>query len=476
MQKFKLVLGLLALSFLASCGEETIAPTTQSTTFTTTDIQTFDVSTCSQMRLEKPPVDILYVIDNSGSTVAGSFQSIKAQIQNTVYNISNEFDYHVYFAPLNAGPSDSINGYPLIVSNPSSLPSTATVNITSVENLNMFAQASGNNEEYGFQRVKNIIDHNRSNGIFRNNSNTIVIMISNGDDTQSLINVGGNRVYDASVFNNSVLNFKKYTKKYAQSSSVSNPMNAESFRFLSLVAHNSCNSWTPGVRYKDMSKQLYDYQGFSDNNSAKDSVDLCSQNYTSLFSAVNNSIRSVIVGHKYDHWKISSSSASNIQEDDITVHKVMSDGSQVAIPRSATDGFEYLGYRSNQNTRYEPDTGEPQTGLMIKLNGSARVAYPDCIIAKTRTPTEYFGYIVLPRDPDLSSMEIKIDGVKYNQSNANGWTYDGWKEAQNIKVGGPTGASVLPADNKTGYFIKLHGNAIYTNGQTISVYYKPKVN
>ena len=37
------------------------------------------------------------------------------------------------------------------------------------------------------------------------------------------------------------------------------------------------------------------------------------------------------------------------------------------------------------------DPGEPQTGLMIKLNGSARLEYPECVIAKTRTPTEYFG-------------------------------------------------------------------------------------
>jgi hypothetical protein len=456
-----------------SCGEEALVQNTQGTTLTATDTTTYEVSNKSEAHYNKPPVDILYIIDNSGSTLSSSFQSIKSQIQQTIFTISAEFNYHVLFAPLNPAGSDSITGYPVMLSHPDSVPSIASLNVVSSDSLNMFAQASGNNVEHGFQRAQNLINYNRNNGIFRNNANTIVVMISNGDDNEAIINLGGNIVFDPNKFGTIKTNFQKYTKLYNNTHTVSNPLDAESFRFMSLVAHSSCNFWQVGTTYKRMSNELYDYQGFSD-SSSKDSHDLCTQNYSGLFSSVNNSIRQILVGHKYDHWKISSQSASSIQENDITLRKIMGNGSSVNIPQGSTNGFEYIGYQVNKNTRYYDTPGEPATGLMVKLNGSARVDYPDYIVATTRTPTEYFGYIALPRDPDLSTVKVIINGVNYGQSNVDGWTYLGWRDVLNTKVPGPTGASVNPAVNKSGYFLQLNGNAIYSSGNTIQVLYKPK--
>lgn len=469
MQQFKFLYVLIIMIFV-SCGEEVLTKGNQTSTYVAGDITTYELNTCSQMHFEKPPVDILYLIDNSGSTLAASFQAIKGEIQRTVSTISNEFDYHVYFAPLNAGTGDSISGYPLLLSDPDTVNGISNLNVLSPSEFNsfsMFGQASGNNAELGFERAQNIINQNRilGNNIFRDNSNTIVVMISNGDDTQSNINIGGNIVFDPNVFSAIKNSFKAY---------LGAPMNAESFRFISLVAHSACNGWTIGNNYKKMSNELYTELGYSDNPGSKDSHDLCSGNYTNLFEAVNNSIHQVIVGHKYDHWKISSADSSSIQEDDITITKIKGDGSQVIIPSDATNGFQYLGYKVNQPTRYEPTVGEEVTGLVVKLNGDARVEYPDCLIAKTRTPTEYFGYIALPKDPDLTTVEVKIDGVKIEQDGTNGWSYLGWREILNIKVPGPTGASVTPAVNKSGYFLELHGSAIFTNGQIIEVFYKPK--
>lgn len=471
----KILLSNILLSLFISCGEEVLTKNTQDVQFKATDIVGFEVNTCSQMTLRKPPVDILYVIDNSGSTLANSFQAIKDEIKNTVSTISNEFDYHIYFAPLNAGINDNIQTYPLIISDPDSIPSLASVNITNVDNLSMFAPASGNNVEYGISRVKNLISANRANGIFRNNAHTIAVIISNGNDTEALTTLSGNKFFDSEKYSQMKLEMEKFTKIYATNNpTFTNPLNAQSFRFISLVAHSNCNGWLSGTTYKSMSADIYNYQNLTD-NPKKDSVDLCSQNYSEIFSTVNNSIRSVIEGHKYDHWKISSAAESSIQQDDITVTKIKLNGIKEVILPDTVNGFEYLGYIENQKLNYAPvDANEVTSGLIIKLNGSARVNYPECIIAKTRTPTEYFGYFAIPKEPDLSTVEVEIGGVKFPQSATNGWSYIGWRDTQNIKVPGPTNASITPAVNKSGFIIQLHGDAIFSNGTTIKVFFKAK--
>ena len=485
----KILLSTLTL-LLVSCGEEVLTQNTLEAEYVSSTLNSFEVSTCSQMTFRKPPVDILYVIDNSGSTLASSFQSIKTEIQNTIETVSDDFDYHIYFAPLNPAPTDSIQGYPLVVSDPSLLTSIASVNITRPDNLEMFAQASGNNKEEGFERVKNIINYNRSNGIFRDNANTIVVMISNGDDTKTKMTLNGNTVDNPDYPYAGVLSeFKKYTKAYAKTSSESGLLNANMFRFISLVADTNCNGWTKGQTYQKLSRDLYDYQKLTDHACSDKDVDdaievgckdrhnLCSGDFTGTFAAINKSIRAVIDGHKYDYWQISSASESQIQTDDIELYKISKNGTKTTILPDTTNGFEYIGYKKDQQKNYEPtDVVELATGLMVKLNGDARVSHPDCLIAKTRTPTEFFGYIALPRDPDLDSVKIEIDGVSYPQSGGNGWSYIGWRDTLNIKVPGPEDVSTTPPLNKTGYMLQLSGKAIFTNGQTVKVFYKPKAN
>ena len=471
----KIVLSLLMLIGLASCGEETITQNTVKSGLTTNELQSFSVSTCSQRTFARPPVDILYVVDNTGSTLASSFQSIKNELQNTINTISSDFDYHIYFVPLNASPGESATTYPLLANNPDSIPNLSQVNLVQPSNLEFFSQASGNNVELGMTRAYNIIQQNRNNGIFREEANTIVVMISNGDDTESKRTIGGNTYNDSTVLNEQVEEFKSLTKQYADANpSLSNPLNAQMVRFFSLTAKSTCNGWIRGNNYQYLSQQLYDYQGLTDNNGGKDSVDLCSQNYSTLFSPINNSIRAVIIGHKYDHWKISSANESQIQADDIEVTKLKQNGDRIEIQEDSVNGFEYLGYQTNINTRYDPSEGEPVTGLVVKLNGNARVEYPDCIIAKTRTPTEYFGYVTTPREPDLETVDMRINGNKVPPSAQNGWTYIGYRDTINIKVPGPDNVSVNPPNNKSGYVFQLNGNAIYTNGDTIQVFYKPK--
>ena len=73
----KLLTTFLMSIFLVSCAEEVLTQGTLSTSFTATDLQGFEVNTCSQMHFEKPPVDMLFVVDNSGSSLDKQFILLK---------------------------------------------------------------------------------------------------------------------------------------------------------------------------------------------------------------------------------------------------------------------------------------------------------------------------------------------------------------------------------------------------------------
>ena len=471
---------LLITLLITSCSEEPIGKKDQNVNIVATDVESFEVTTQSLSRLEKPPVDILYVIDNTGSTLADSFQSIKAELEQTIYHVSQEFDYHIYFAPLVPSSEDSITGYPLLLSNPNSVGDLAELNVVSVNNLNMFSPAAGNNQENGLERALAIVEYNRTNDIFRENAHTIIVMISNGDDTSTKEVINGNVVDNQQKLNELKEDYKKLTKKYAEENFVSNPLNAETLRFISLVAFSKCNFWTPGNTYRTVSKEVYDYQELNSElssaeqaNDPRDQFDLCSGEYSDIFDSINKSIRQILVGHKYDHWLISTQSESNVEESDITLTKINGKtGERTDIPRDSENGFEYLGYKEKQNTRYYPDAGEAVTGLVVKLNGDARVSFPDYIVAKTRTPTEFFGYLALPQAPELETLKVEINGTSYGQSKTDGWSYLGWRDVINTKVPGPENASVEPPLNKSGYIIQLHGGAIFSSGDQVKVSYK----
>lgn len=464
----KLFIFILLSMFLVSCGEEVLTQNTLSTSYTASDLQGFELNTCAQMHFDKPPVDILFIVDNSGSSLLPKFAEIKSQIANTINTISSDFDYHIYVAPLIALQGDSLQGYPLLVSDTSTLNNTA-LNIVTPNSLQFFSQATGGTDEHGFVRATALINANKTNGIFRSKANTVVVTISNGDDNSATQTLNGQPYYNSTVFNNAKNELLAYSALHGGTSS----LQAESFRYLTLVAHSNCNGYKAGYQYKKMSNEIYAAMNYND-DSNKNSYNLCSNNFTSLFSSINNSIRAVVVGHKYNKWKISNANPGDIQLDDLTVTKILADGSSVNISAGTVNGYSDLDFFTTpQNTRYEPTAGEPKTGLLINLNGTARVTYPECIIAKTRTPTEYYGFLALPREPQTDSIKVIIRGQEISQDSTNGWGYIGWKESQNIKVTGPTNVPITPAVYKSGYFIKLFGSAIFTNGDTIEVYYKP---
>ena len=135
------------------------------------------------------------------------------------------------------------------------------------------------------------------------------------------------------------------------------------------------------------------------------------------------------------------------------------------------------------DTRYEPTSGESFTGYVVKLYGSARVTYPECIQVKTQTPKEYYGYINMTAKPVESSIVVQINGKTISKSTSNGWELiksngqPRFYDNKNIKITSPTDYSeATPAVNRSGYFLKLNGSAVYSNGAAIEVFYDPAAN
>jgi hypothetical protein len=463
---------------LTSCGKESFTSIPRSETSTVNQVQTFEQLTCSNHTLVKPPVDILFVVDNSSSS-SYLTQDLKNQIAQTINSISQEFDYHALVAPLIATPGEAnLTSFQLMVSSMNGLTNPTTLNIIPSSSVNFFATVTGNNQEHGFKRVKDIINANRTNGIFRTSSYTLVVMISNGDDTEVTQSIGGYQVADPIKMQSYKTLFEQYTKRYADTQSAatsSSLLKSLQFRFLSVIPHTQCLEGSKANQfYKEMSNHLYNYSLANDQNgrSTPDSYDMCSGAYSSLFSSVNASIQQFIVAHKYDHWLITNNSSALIDVNNIQVSKISPTGSVSQLSSSTTNGFQYIGSQTNKNTRYEPTPGEPATGLMIRLYGNARVQYPECVVIKTSTPIEYFGYIVIAQQPIESSIVVRVRGQVISQGGANGWEYVGFREMSNIKVPGPNGELDTPEVKKTGYFIKLNGTSKYASGDTVEIYFQ----
>lgn len=490
---------LLLITFLTlSCGEEMASKGTHKVDYQAPGVIAMSSESCGSFHYVKPPVDILVVIDNSGSTNNSRFAQVRTQIANIINSISNDFDYHIYVAPLFPIGNESKTSYPLIISGtPNTVPGYSS-NLINIENLPYF-QARGNNYENGIDRIIELIDANKdsigSTGkVFRRGTNLLTVMISSGDDNsicEYIAGTQGSIACDNNKFNLKKQKLLSYLDDNAVvASAVSESinlktmrsiasvggLNAESLRFITLVPHSNCNSFRVGTSYKLMSQEIYQAQGLTDDPSFRDSRDICGGNYEALFSAVNSSIRKVLIEHKYDHWVINPNNVA-IQQNDIILKKIKANGQQELLSPNQTNGYQYLGYKVNQPTRYAPDSGEPQTGLMVKLFGNARVTYPECIVSKTRTPTEYFGYVTLKRKPDLSTVIVEKNGQVIPRSTTNGWeSYynNDYMDTINIKIQGPGSYSeATPAINQSGYVIKLYGDAIYSNSDSIRVTFKP---
>ncbi len=464
--KHSSALFMLLLLFAIGCSKEEFASAPRSSGFNADAVEFNQDLSCSNHTLVKPPVDVLYLVDNSSSAnYIGN--TIRQQIALTVQAVSNEFDYRIMVAPLLPdGGNDAFR--PVITNNAAAM--SSSVNVVPPDTSTFFGPPQGNNER-GFERAYNLINQNRiGNGglVFRSQAHTIVVLVSNGNDnetTHSLL--GGGTQTNESAFQAAKQRF----------TTLRSNLQSQQLRFFSLVAHTTgCREYhLRGGNYIRMSQELYLAAGGTDQGarSTKDSYDLC-QNEFALYSGVNSSIRQEILAHTYNRWQVSTSTAVNaIDPVDIVVQKISPNGATTAVPAGGANGFTCCD-RGTFDTRVLPSVGEQKTGTFINLSGSARVTYPDCLLVRTRTPTEYYAYVVVPTAPRPNTIVVQRNGSTVPQSTTNGWSYVGYLENQNIKVTDQTGNTPgTPALNRTGYFIRLHGSAIYSSGDRINVYYTP---
>lgn len=469
LMKPSIILGLgLATLLLSSCSKESFAPKKNQDSFSASSVQSSSASQCAGFTLVKPPVDFLFLWDNTSSQYFVNDQT-KQALNNTIALVSNRFDYHIMMAPLvGSGNSSAF----LVAENPNGLTSSALNMLVpqsdAASRLGSFPTSTQSNEK-GLERVNQLISNNRSNHIFRQNSYVIIVLMSNGDDL---------------VYTNNGLVNGPATNNYIEQQkntlfSLKNAMSSEQMRFISLVAFNACQSgFKANYSYKKMSDLVYIDSGAYDQAGRPfpDSYDICSTGFIHLFDGINNAIQDVLINHVYDAWPISSNAQLTFNPDTIKVKK--SNGQEffpVSGPGNGS-GFRYIGYTS-RNTRLLPTPGEPFTGHMIELYDSARVTYPECLIVETETPIEYYGYVHLQAKPVVNTIKLVINGTTISQSTTNGWEYIGYKSSQNLKIVGPTNDSpASPALNKTGYFLKLRGSAIYSNGASVNVTYDPAGN
>lgn len=504
MVKLRHVILLILSLFATSCGEEgfKVNRVEQKNTVRTRTVSSS--ASCSLSTLIRPKVDFLFLWDNSSSTLFIN-ETTKAALNNMVNKISSRFNYRVMHAPLMG--SGNANTY-VVSSDP------IEGNLNGVTYISQDSQGSMLNlyqpdsqfgsRETGLSRTIELVNSNKAtrtidngeekfvNGIFREGAYTMIVLMSNGDDNEwdeewcSPCAASRRRLHRDAKLNELMCIRGNYNPTQSCPSGVR--LNALQMRFFSVVAHSQCQpEYRTGQTYKEFSQMAFSTpytngtnQGLLSGSSTPDSFNICNTAFNSIFDDINSTLQEQVIAHKYDYWAIAPSNAPAFDTSSIKVVKNTGEEFFPTTQASGLDGFEYVGVRTNQDRRFEPTPGEPFTGHMIRLYGSAQVTYPECMIVETKSPVEYFGYVHLNTKPVESSIQLTINGVAISKSTTNGWELiksSGeplFISNQNLKITSPTDFTpATPAITRSGYFLKLSGSAIYSNGDVIEVTFDP---
>ena len=467
---------------IASCGVEQFGVGKQSADVTTSPITNGSNFSCADHTFIRPPVDLLFIWDNSTSTRFLS-DSTKQALSNTINYISDRFDYQVLMAPL-IGSGNS-NTY--FFSKSGLMPSGTNVisKDSAAQVISSFPSVSGNAES-GAKRARDLLRGNISNGVFRQNAYTVVILMSNEDDNSFVTgNYGATNSQKTSYANalsHDLLcikgnyqgsSLRTSASMYDSNCSGAPSLNSSMMRFLTIAPSYGCQSYFEANKvYKTISQNIAAEQGYIQT----DYTDICNGNYANIFNQVNNVIADQVVKHKYNFWPVA---GNEVEIDPSTIVVTKDNGSNVSS--SSINGFSYIGKKSNKNTRYFPSAGEPYTGHMIQLNGTAEVTFPSCLQISYQSPKDYFGYCHMPSKPLEDSIEVYIDGQLISDSKwslvTDGGSNPQYSSNKNIKITSSTDFSAsTPGVYKSGYFVKLNSDSVYSNSQTCNIRYSTSGN
>jgi hypothetical protein len=379
------------------------------------------------------------------------------------------FDYRIIgtgLLPIDETPN---NDYQLLTNSADSLSSEASSRkIISSSELTFFnSEPVSGSSEKGLGRAVDFINGN--SGLFRQGANLIIIIFSNGRDTDVETKAawdGGDSLFNSDVYNTRLTSFK----------TIISSLELKQLRLIATTAHSSCKSgWFSSLQsYVKMSQELYSFSGATDSPTNKDSYDLCT-GISNVFTPLNSSIQKVILQNTYRYWPITFATSDQVRNDfgDIFVYKISSGKSEL-MPSSSWTYYEHTG-SSILNLR-EPNSegGEYSGKHFIRFNDGSLITSPTCVQVKSSTRTEYFGYVLLSQEPKPETIVFKINGETIPKSESEGWSYVGNLMNQNIKMPHPKTGDELPAINKSGYMIKINGSKFYyKSGDSVEVNFIP---
>ncbi len=492
----KNTLFLIAIFLLVACAKEEFAANKASQNSAINAVASTSLTSCAQHTLVSPKVDILMLWDNSSSALFIN-SATKASMGSLISSVSEKFDYHILSAPLISSNSNTLNEASLILKDSASVSGTASGIVktkdSAIASLG-FSQATGS-MEFGVDRATAIIEANKANGIFRSDAYTIIVLMSNGDDTSCELATGYNScaTKDWNALIDSKINKLLCIRGSAPGINCSgtSSLNSTMMRFINISALTSCSTGLGKVnsRYRKVAKTIYETNytnGWPTSNdnlnpfvsggvAYPDNYDICSIDFNHIFDGVNTAIKQTLVKHVYDFWPVAGTNDSVdattlvVRKTDGTVLTHQADGSTPA------NGYTFIGNQVNHSTRSFPTAGENFTGKMIQLfgsNGADKVIYPECLSITYNTFKAHYGYIYLQNGkPDVTTIEVYVNGVKVVQNATNGWDYLGLQFTSaldaNYKVAN------LPNGTTSGYFLRLNGTAKFdnTNSSSVTVYY-----
>ncbi|MGZ3787601.1 MAG: hypothetical protein ACXVLQ_03720 [Bacteriovorax sp.] len=450
----------------------------------------------AQSTLVSPKVDVLLLWDNSSSALFIN-SATKNSFNQLINNVSENFDYHILSAPLISTNSNTLNEASLVVKDSTSVNGVSSILRTKDQasaSLS-FTLASGSYEP-GVDRATSIIQANRSNGIFRSDAYTIIVVMSNGDDTSCEIATGYNSCAKSDWEPLLQPKIEKLLCLRGNASGINcsgvSPLNSSMMRFINIAPLTSCSSGMGKIntRYRKVAKTLYEApytNGWPTSNDNlnpfisggvpyPDNYDICSIDFNHIFDGVNSAIKQSLIKHVYNFWPIAGTNDS-VDPETLIVTRIP-DG-KVLINRTGqsnpSDGYGYIGNQSDHSTRIFPTAGENFTGKMIQLfgsDGSDLVQFPQALRVCYKDFKAQYGYIYLKNGkPDVASIEVYFNGTKIPHSSTDGWDYMGLTFTSsldsNYKI------VDLPPSGDSGYFLKLNGSYRFKNDSTtnVSVYY-----
>lgn len=486
------------LLLFSSCAKEEFAANKGMQTSSGEALTSTSAKLCAQSTLISPQVDILMLWDNSSSFNVVT-PATRASMGKLITSVSENFDYHILSVPLISTNGNTLFEGQLVTKNTVGLGSDAISIIKTKEQVasSLSFTSSGSAAEPSVDRVLQVIQNNRANGIFRQNAYTMVVVISNEDDDSC----ESETIYGACAESRWKPKMQEKINKLlclrgnaynlnCSAVGITNPINSTMMRFINISPLTSCSTGNSQInyRYRMVAKQLYEApytNGWPTSNDdirntdSPDSYNLCSISFSNIFDGVNTAIKQTLLKHKYDYWPVAGADAVF---DPDTIRVVRSDGKILANRKndpSISNGFELITDGSGKpatvsmNTRYFPTAGELFTGKMIKLYGTEandKIVYPDCLTVTFDGVKSTYGYVYLQYgQANVSTIQVykSVNGGAWTavpQSSSNGWEYMGLQYTagleQSLKV------LNLPAGTSSGYFIKLNGSYKFQNSTT----------